>query len=94
MIARDTPSPASPRLALTASEIAAGLGVSIRTVMAMTANNEIPHCHIGKRNLRYPLAEIEAWLAARTCGAVSPGAKQFAAGKPTSPSPVLLVALR
>ena len=61
-----TPEPMPYRLALTAAETADALGISERTLAAMTAAGEIPHSRIGRRNLRYPVAALQTWLAAQT----------------------------
>lgn len=58
------PAPApqpSPRLALRPREAALSLGVSERTLWALTASGQIPHCRAGKR-LLYPVALLNQWL--------------------------------
>ena len=58
---------APPRIALRPQEAAANaLGVSLRTIMAMEKAGEIPSVRIGKRNLRFPVDGLRAWVATRT----------------------------
>ncbi len=73
MIAPARSEPAPFRLAVDINELADGLGVSVRTVHTMVENNEIPHCYIGKRCLRFNLRAVQAWLDAKTIGLVHPG---------------------
>ena len=54
------------RLALRADEAADALGISARTLAAMVAADAIPHVYIGQRNLRFPIAALQAWLDAQT----------------------------
>lgn len=49
---------------LTATELAAFLGVTEEDVMAMVAKFEIPHYHFGK-SVRFDGDEIESWLSTR-----------------------------
>jgi excisionase family DNA binding protein len=51
-------------LALSAADLARRLGVSLRHLRRLNATGEIPKpCRLGQ-SVRWPLAEIEAWLAA------------------------------
>ncbi len=58
---------APPALLLTAKEASRLLAVSARTLWSMTASHEIPHIRLG-RSVRYPLTELERWIAARIDG--------------------------
>lgn len=60
----DTPAPAIPALALRCSDAAAALGISERTLWALTAANEVPHVRLG-RTVLYPTADLQAWLTKR-----------------------------
>jgi excisionase family DNA binding protein len=60
------PEPSAPRLLLRPQECADALGVSLRSVMTMVANGEIPHTRIGERCLRFPVEGLRAWVARRT----------------------------
>jgi len=53
----------SPSLA--AGQIAEMLGVKVTTVYAWTERGIIPCVRIGKRIVRYELAEVRAWIATR-----------------------------
>ena len=62
------PSPSSapiPTLALRAREAAIALGISARTLWALTATGEVPHVRLG-RTVLYPTRELTDWLTART----------------------------
>lgn len=52
-------------LAMRPRQAAAALGVSARTLWALTANGEIPHVRLGRMVL-YPVAELRIWLAAKS----------------------------
>lgn len=64
-----TPEPV-PRLALTREELAASLGVSDRTISAMTANGELPYVRFGAAGGRilYPVDLLRRWLTERAKG--------------------------
>lgn len=53
------------RLALRAPEAALALGISVRGLMRLVARGEVPHVRIGERNLRFPRAALESWLASK-----------------------------
>jgi len=55
------------RLTLNATEAANVIGVSPRLLWSLTNRGEVPHVRIGRR-IVYPIAAIEAWLAARAKG--------------------------
>ena len=57
-------------LTLSAQEAARALGISARTLWAMTSRGAIPHVRVGRRNL-YPIAELRAWLARNIRGGTS-----------------------
>ena len=60
----EEPVKAAEVLALSAAELAERLGVSERHIRRMDSSGELPTpIHIG-RCVRWPIAEIEAWLAA------------------------------
>ncbi len=53
----------SPRLALSTKEAAAALGLSARTLYALTApRGDLRSVKAGSRTL-YPIADIQSWLA-------------------------------
>jgi len=60
----DVNASASP-LAYRSAQAAVVLGVSLRTLQALTAAGDVPHCRIG-RSVLYPRAELVAWLSAKT----------------------------
>jgi excisionase family DNA binding protein len=60
-----TPQP--PALAVTARDAALLLSVSPRHLWSLTNRGEVPHVRAGRKVL-YPVAALEAWLAARTKG--------------------------
>jgi excisionase family DNA binding protein len=51
---------------LTYRETAEYLGVAVGTIYSMVARGQIPHVRLGPRLVRFPRAELDAWLAART----------------------------
>ena len=53
----------SPKLALRQAEAAAALGISLRSLMAMVGADEIPHVRLHRRSSRFPIKQLEAWLA-------------------------------
>lgn len=55
------------RLALKPREACKLLGISLRTLWQWTKEGRIPHVRI-KRVLRYPRAELEAWLRQQAKG--------------------------
>lgn len=56
----------APILALRPSQAARAMGVSPRTLWSLTADrgSGIPFCRLG-RCVRYPVRELERWLAER-----------------------------
>ena len=62
----DGPS-ATPVLALRPKEAARALGIGERLLWSMTNRGEIPIVRIGRRVV-YPVAALEAWLAAQAKG--------------------------
>ena len=53
-------------LAVGAKRLAGMLGVSVRTVRLLDASGKLPRpVRIGAHSVRWPVAELEAWLAAR-----------------------------
>ena len=56
-----------PRLALRPAEAAKALGIGVRTLWELTADQTsgIPHLRIG-RAVVYPIRELRAWLAERS----------------------------
>ncbi|HUO06987.1 MAG TPA: helix-turn-helix domain-containing protein [Phycisphaerae bacterium] len=62
-----TPAPTVPALALRAPEAAKALGISERTLWALTAANEVPHVRLG-RTVLYPTADLTRWLTAQATG--------------------------
>ena len=58
------------QLLLTAKETANALAISERKLWGMTASGEIPHVRIGKCQ-RYPVADLQRWIAAQTKGGVA-----------------------
>jgi excisionase family DNA binding protein len=61
------PEATPPHLALRYPEAAAATGVSQRTLSTLVREGKIPHVRVGKSVL-FPVAELTAWLAARTKG--------------------------
>lgn len=59
--------PANPALAVNAKDAARILGISPRLLWTYTNCGEIPHLRLGRR-LLYPLAALNAWIAAKTEG--------------------------
>jgi excisionase family DNA binding protein len=57
---------AAYRLLFRPQECANSLGVSLRTVMSLVAENAIPYVRLGERNLRFPVDALRDWLAQRT----------------------------
>lgn len=58
-----TTTPPAPLL-LTGREAARMLSVSERTLWALSHSGRIAHIAIGRRGVRYSLADLEAWIAA------------------------------
>lgn len=58
-----------PRLALNAAEAARALSIGRRLLWSLTASGELPCVRIGARVL-YPVAGLQAYLAANTAGGV------------------------
>ncbi len=59
------PTPPPVKLTLSRDECALALGLSARTVDSMVKAGSIPFTRIGSR-VMFPLAALNAWLAART----------------------------
>lgn len=53
---------------LTYQQTAAYLGLSVGTLYSMVARHQIPHVRLGRRLVRFPKRELDAWLAARFVG--------------------------
>jgi len=49
------------------AEAARLLSISARTLWSLTASREVPHLRIG-RAVRYPVADLLAWIEARKIG--------------------------
>lgn len=58
------------RLAVGAVEAAKMLGVSPRTVWALTRSGRLPHVRLGRR-IVYPVEALRAWLAAEARNATA-----------------------
>jgi excisionase family DNA binding protein len=56
----------SSRILIRKQEAAVALGLSLSKVSAMVEANEIPHCRIGDRSLRFPVDALRKWVADRT----------------------------
>src|SRR5437660_644899 len=68
--------PDSPRLLLTSRQTAEALAISQRTLWALTRRGELRPIRVGGRGLsaralRYPVAELERWIAAQAAGDAS-----------------------
>ncbi len=50
---------------LRTEEVAALLGISRAWVYELVRRGEIPYVKMGKRAVRFPAEELEAWVAAR-----------------------------
>lgn len=78
MTTRDTPNDRTAtqnsreleRLLLSAAQASAMLGISKRLLWTLTNASRIPHVRIGRR-VAYPVADLKAWVAARTIGGAS-----------------------
>lgn len=57
-------------LLVNAGQASAMLGVSKRLLWTLTNASQIPHVRIGRR-VAYPVADLKAWVAARTIGGAS-----------------------
>lgn len=57
---------------ITASEVAAILGVPAATVRSWTCRGQLPAYRISDRLTRYSKSEIEQWIAARRIGTAAP----------------------
>lgn len=55
---------------LTADEVAELLGLKLGTVRNMTSRRDLPCVHLGKRAVRYRLADILALIEARSVAAL------------------------
>ena len=55
------------RLLLTPRDAAEALAISERKLWGITASKEIPHIRVG-RCVRYPVADLQRWIAARKDG--------------------------
>jgi excisionase family DNA binding protein len=55
---------------LTYSETARFLGIPVGTVYSMVSRRQLPHVRLGKRLVRFPRHELEAWVASRRVEAV------------------------
>lgn len=55
---------------LTAQEVAELLGLKLGTIRNMTSRRELPCVHLGKRAVRYRLADIVALIEARSVAAL------------------------
>jgi len=55
---------------LTADEVAELLGLKLGTIRNMTSRRELPCVHLGKRAVRYRLADILALIEARSIAAL------------------------
>lgn len=55
---------------LTADEVAHLLGLKLGTIRNMTSRRELPCVHLGKRAVRYRLADILALIESRSVAAV------------------------
>ena len=60
----DVPNAAWPCLALRAPEAAEALGISTRTLWALTASRDVPHVRLGRAVL-YPVKDLTEWLSER-----------------------------
>jgi excisionase family DNA binding protein len=60
---------------LTYNEAAQFLGVPVGTVYSMVSHRRLPHIRLGKRLVRFPRHELEAWVAARRVEAVESSRK-------------------
>jgi excisionase family DNA binding protein len=55
-----------PTAVLDAREAAAYLAVAESTIRRMVRRGELPHVRMGEVGVRFPLVDLDAWLAART----------------------------
>ncbi len=55
------------RLTLNATEAARAIGISRRLLWSMKNRGDVPHVRLGRR-IVYPIAALEAWLAAKAKG--------------------------
>ena len=62
-------------LVMTAAEVAAALGLEVKTVRAAAGRGEIPCRRIGRRMI-FPRCAIEAWLAETSATIVSPASRR------------------
>lgn len=71
---------ASPSDVLTAPEVAARLGISIRRAYALIQRGYLPRVKMGRRAVRVPRAAFERWLTAQDAGVPGPetGAEMLA----------------
>ena len=59
--------PVNPVLLLTPTKAAEALAISPRKLWSMTNSGELPHVRLG-RCVRYPVAELQAWIAKQSEG--------------------------
>ncbi len=71
--------PETPKLALNAREAATALGISERTLWALTREGIIPAVRLGGRVV-YPVAVLQRWLEAQA-GAGNPAAEVAESGR-------------
>jgi excisionase family DNA binding protein len=60
--------PLAPVLLLTRREAAHSLGISERTLFALTKAGDIPHIRLGTRCVRYPVDQLKARIADQSGG--------------------------
>ena len=53
---------------LSYTEVANNYALPLGTLYAFVARGEIPHVRLGKRLVRFEVAALEAWIAARRRG--------------------------
>ncbi len=63
---KNSTSPNLPLL-LSPKQAAVALAISPRKLWSLTASGEIPHIRIG-RSVRYPLTELQRWIAEQQDG--------------------------
>lgn len=57
----------STQLALRPRSAAKALGISVRTLWALTASGQIPHIKLGRAVL-YPVGQLQTWLSDQAKG--------------------------
>jgi excisionase family DNA binding protein len=60
--ATTTPPAAEAPAMLTYAEAAQRTALPIGTLYALVSRKEIPHVRFGKRLVRFPVAELDAWI--------------------------------